>query len=314
MQFGKLQIRKVILFFVLFAWIKIANSQPLLAEGQLERVLSFPSAYLDSQQFDVWLPPYFNPNDQHSLLFMLDGQMLFDSTETWNHQCWDVDETAGRLINEDSISPVIIVAIYSQWQTRRANYFPQLPYESLSPIEKDSVQAQFKRTNLAPNGFKPNSDNFLKFISQELYPYITSRYPVFKDPAHTFIAGSSMGGLISMYALCQYPEIFGGAACISTHWPGGHTMEFNPLPKAFFSYLQNHLPNPANHKIYFDCGDQTLDAYYPPFQRQVDEIVKQKGYTAANWLTKYCPGQAHDEKAWKSRLNGVLRFLMAKTN
>jgi enterochelin esterase-like enzyme len=118
-----------------------------------------------------------------------------------------------------------------------------------------------------------------------------------------------MGGLISMYALCQYPAIFGKAACISTHWLGGHPTGNSPLPKAFMNYLKENLPDPQTHSLYFDCGDQTLDAYYPPYQKKVDEILKEKGFTEANWKTAYFPGQAHDEIAWKSRFNGVLQFL-----
>jgi enterochelin esterase-like enzyme len=303
--------RKIAVLIMLFLgmWVIKLSAQPALAEGQLIRFIQFPSNYVDTQQVDVWLPPFFNPNVKHNLLYMLDGQMLFDSTETWNHKSWDVDDIAGRLIKEDSIPPLLVVAIYSQPSTRRANYFPQLPYEMLSQVEKDTVQAQFRRTGLTKTEFKPNADNFLQFLTKELHPFISNRYFTYKEPSHTAICGSSMGGLISMYALCQYPAIFGKAACVSTHWLGGHPTENSPLPQAFMNYLRENLPNPQTHSLYFDCGDQTLDAYYPPYQKKVDEILKEKGFTEANWKTAYFPGQAHDEIAWKSRFNGVLRFL-----
>ena len=81
--------------------------------------------------------------------------------------------------------------------------------------------------------FKPVSDNYLKFLVTELKPFIDKKYSVYKDMNHTFIAGSSMGGLISMYAICEYPRVFGGAACMSTHWPGIFSAEGNPVPDAF---------------------------------------------------------------------------------
>jgi len=289
--------------------ISISKAQPKIADGQLLRFFEFPSAYLDTQQVDIWLPNDFKPQEKHNLLYMLDGQMLFDSTDTWNHQCWDVDDIASRLIQQDSIPPLIIVAIHSQPATRRANYFPQTPFANLNLVEKDSVQVQFKRTKLALEEFKPNSDNFLKFITKELHPFITNRYLTHKEASHTAICGSSMGGLISVYAICEYPEIFGKAACISTHWLGGHSTANNPLPQAFFNYLKEKLPNPQSHSIYFDCGDQTLDAYYPPYQREVDKIMKEKGFTELNWKSLYFPGMAHNETSWKSRFNIVLRFL-----
>jgi predicted alpha/beta superfamily hydrolase len=121
-----------------------------------------------------------------------------------------------------------------------------------------------------------------------------------------------MGGLISMYAICEYPNVFGGAACLSTHWPGTFKVEGNPIPDAFFNYLSKNLPNPKSHKLYFDYGDQTLDALYPPLQKKADEVIKSKGYTAKNWITKFFSGENHSEKAWNKRLDIPLLFLLKK--
>jgi enterochelin esterase-like enzyme len=71
-----------------------------------------------------------------------------------------------------------------------------------------------------------------------------------------------MGGLISMYAICEYPEIFGGAACLSTHWIGIFSDTNNPIPEAFLKYMDSHS-SASNCKIYFDFGTTTLDAFYP---------------------------------------------------
>jgi predicted alpha/beta superfamily hydrolase len=112
-----------------------------------------------------------------------------------------------------------------------------------------------------------------------------------------------MGGLISIYAICEYPEIFGGAACLSTHWPGIFFMKDNPVPQAFFTYLDTHLPAPKSHKLYFDHGTATLDAMYPALQKKVDEIIIAKGYDSANWMTKEFPGEDHSETAWHKRVH-----------
>ena len=127
---------------------------------------------------------------------------------------------------------------------------------------------------------------------------------------NTFIAGSSMGGLISMYGLCEYPNVFGGAACLSTHWPGTFSSENNPIPEAFKNYLQSKLKKIKKNKIYFDYGNQTLDAMYPPLQQKVDEMMKANGLTENNWITKYFPGKDHSEKSWAERLHFPLEFLL----
>ena len=75
-----------------------------------------------------------------------------------------------------------------------------------------------------------------------------------------------MGGLISFYALCEYPDIFGQAICMSTHWPGAMSYENNPFPQAFFDYLDQKLPELNDHKFYFDFGTETLDELYPQYE------------------------------------------------
>ena len=119
-----------------------------------------------------------------------------------------------------------------------------------------------------------------------------------------------MGGLISMYALCEYPAVFGGAACLSTHWVGIFSTENNHIPAAFMAYLRTHLPDPATHRLYFDYGTETLDALYEPFQLQADSILREKGYSAANWQTLKFVGADHSERAWRTRLAIPLTFLM----
>lgn len=244
---------------------------------------------------------------------MHDGQMLYDSTMSWNKQEWGVDETITRLIKEKKIKEVIVVGVWNGGKYRHTDYFPQKPFESLSQQERDTLYYA-KRTNGAMvfQGERVHSDLYLKFLVTELKPFIDKTYATKKDRANTLIAGSSMGGLISMYAICEYPNVFGGAACLSTHWPGIFTVENNPIPAAFFNYLRNHLPSPATHKIYFDYGDATLDALYPPLQKMADEIMKEKGFTASNWITKYFPGEDHSENAWRKRLDIPLFFLLKK--
>lgn len=243
---------------------------------------------------------------------MHDGQMLFDSTTTWNHQSWNVDDVATKLLQNGKVQNFIVVGIWNISKSRHIDYFPQKPFDNLNQTQKDYISKQLQTSGRTPEAFQPNSDNYLKFIVKELKPFIDKNYSVLNDKEHTFIAGSSMGGLISMYAICEYPNVFGGAACMSTHWPGIFTVENNPIPDAFVQYLKANLPNPKNHKIYFDYGDKTLDALYPPLQKKVDEVMKTKGFTENNWITKFYPGDDHSEKSWNSRLNVPFEFLLKK--
>lgn len=281
--------------------------------GKTDLIENFVSGYVTPRNIEVWLPENYNPKKKYAVLYMHDGQMLFDATRSWNKQSWEVDEVASGLLKDGKIQDVIVVGIWNGGTTRHKDYFPQKPFENLSQDQKDFVSIKLTEPGKTKIDFKPVSDNYLKFLVKELKPFIDKKYAVFKDPKHTFIAGSSMGGLISMYALCEYPEVFGGAACLSTHWPGVFAVENNPVPDAFAQYLKEHLPKLKSNKLYFDYGDQTLDAMYPPLQQKVDSIMKSQNPAGKyQWQTQFFPGKDHSENAWKERFHIPLIFLLKK--
>lgn len=293
--------------------IIFSQSLPQVVSGKLERIENFKSNYVTERNIDVWLPENYSSSKKYNVLYMHDGQMLYDPEMTWNKQAWNVDDVLTKLLIEHKIQDLIVVGIWNGGVTRHIDYFPQKPFQSLKQNQQDSIyKANRSNGQSVFNNGKVNSDNYLKFIVKELKPIIDKKYSVFTDAKHTFIAGSSMGGLISMYAICEYPKVFGGAACISTHWPGIFAVENNPIPDAFFEYLKNNLPNPKNHMIYFDYGTATLDAMYEPFQLKVDEIMKYNGFTSKNWMTQKFEGADHSENSWNKRLDISIEFLLKK--
>ena len=299
-----------ILLLVLSCTEKKPSSNVILAKGTLEHYDSMKSEFVQPRNVDVWLPDGYSKDKKYSVLYMHDGQMLFDSTTTWNKQEWGVDETLGRMLKANEVPPMIVVAI---WNTdlRYTEYFPQKPFESLTQQFRDSVLT-YDSLNHVPRLFASPimSDGYLKFIVKELKRFIDRQYSTLADREHTFIAGSSMGGLISMYAICEYPEVFAGAACISTHWPGLFNLENNPVPQAFVAYLKANLPEAATHKLYFDYGTETLDALYELPQRMVDSVMLNSDYNSSNWMTRKFVGKDHSENAWNERFEIPVRFLM----
>jgi enterochelin esterase-like enzyme len=287
---------------------------PQVSAGTLQRFSDFKSIHVSARHIDVWLPPGYTPKKRYPVLYMHDGQMLFDSSINWNHQEWGVDETMNQLIRARRIRPAIVVGIWNTGAGRHADYLPQKPIESLADTVQERLYGASRSSGASVfNGQKVHSDQYLRFLVHELKPLIDRKFSTLRDRAHTFIAGSSMGGLISLYALCEYPQVFGGAACLSTHWPGIFTMELNPLPDAFLQYVSGNLPDPATHNIYMDYGDQTLDAMYPPLQLRANELIRKRGYTESNWITRYFPGEDHSERAWRRRLDLPLEFLLGTT-
>ncbi|MFZ4570140.1 MAG: alpha-amylase family glycosyl hydrolase [Bacteroidales bacterium] len=281
-----------------------------VSSGSVRHFEAFPSDFVTPRNIDIWLPDGYSPSKKYAVLYMNDGQMLFDSSSTWNHQEWCVDETAGLLIKQKKIRDCIVVGVSNGGQMRHSEYFPQKPFESLTLEQQQAVYSSTRNKDQSLFAADVQSDLYLKFLVKELKPFIDSTFSTLPDPGNTFIAGSSMGGLISMYAICEYPKVFGGAACISTHWPGTWTTQNNPIPDAFMKYLSRHLPDPSTHKIYFDYGDQTLDSMYKSFQLQADAIMSSSGYTSESWMSREFKGENHSEKSWAKRLNIPLEFLL----
>lgn len=298
------------LFLFGLLWSFFSAALPQVSQGSLQRLENFPSKLVPPRHIDIWLPAGFNPAQNYAVLYMHDGQMLYDANSTWNKQEWRVDETAQALISGGKVRPFIVVGVHNADLNRHAEYFPQQPFlslpaatqQNLYQLEPQPGQKLFQR--------EVYSDAYLKFLVTELKPYIDSHFPVLTDRANAFILGSSMGGLISLYAISEYPQVFGGAACLSTHWPGIFPDKDNPVPAAFFRYMQHHLPKAGQHKLYFDYGDQTLDALYPPLQRQADQIMQQLKYPPALWQSRFFPGEDHSEQAWAKRLDIPLQFLL----
>jgi enterochelin esterase-like enzyme len=124
---------------------------------------------------------------------MHDGQMLFDSSMTWNKQSWDVDNVITKLLNDKKIKNTIVVGIWNNGKSRHAEYFPQKPFESLSISEKDSLNKQLRDAGRTTDIFTPISDAYLKSIVEEIIPFITANYSVKNGIKNTLISGSSMG-------------------------------------------------------------------------------------------------------------------------
>jgi enterochelin esterase-like enzyme len=206
------------------------------------------------------------------------------------------------------VPPCIVVGIWNNGALRHAEYFPQAPHALMTPATRADLEARkFKHAPLA--------DKCLQFLVTELKPYIDAHYATAKAREHTFLMGSSMGGLISLYGLCEYPQVFGGAACLSMHSPMTSPALINnqtdrDVASKFRDYLTAHL-HPANPRtIYIDYGSLTLDAVYAPYQQKTDAVLQAKGYTAAHWQTRSFPGESHSETSWAKRLAIPFTFLL----
>ncbi len=271
---------------------------PAGVTGTIERIEKFPSTHVAPRQVDVWLPPsYGDASRRFPVLYMHDGQNLFDPALSYTKVDWGIDETMTRLIGEGAIREAIVVGI---WNTpkRGEEYIPQKAVSGATVSMAVPGMPELSKMQIV-------SDEYLKFIVQELKPFVDTKYRTRPGRADTFIMGSSAGALISIYALTEYPDVFGGAGGVSTHWPLGDGI--------LVDYLERNLPKRGRHKLYFDYGTATLDYGYEPYQRRVDALMRRAGWReGVDWLTVKDEGAEHNEAAWRARVHQPLTFFLKK--
>lgn len=285
--------------------------QPRVAAGSIVDLGVLNSKYAEPRRVVVWLPSSYRPDGpRHSVLYMHDGQNLFDTATAGYGMEWKVDETLDAMIGRGEVRPTIVVGI---WNTpmRLCDYVPGKAFSHLPQSYMDQVRALY--------GGGPLSDGYLKFIVEELKPRIDRDFHVHRDRSNTAIMGSSMGALISLYAINEYPHVFGAAGMVSTHWPlmapsEGDTLseeDFAVVSSAFERYLSAALPAAGAHRLYFDHGTETLDKHYARYQQRIDSTVASRGYRRGDdWISCNFPGHKHNEISWASRLGRPLAFLL----
>jgi predicted alpha/beta superfamily hydrolase len=288
-----------------------AAALPQTTTGRIERMENFASRHVAARHIDVWLPADFNKSKRYQVLYMQDGQNLFDGSLNWTKKAWRADLAVNNLVKSGRVADTIIVGIWNNGIERYAEYYP----EKVLAFAPEAARREYEVE--ASNG-RLKADAYLRFLVEELKPAIDSKYPTRTGPESTFVVGSSMGGLISIYALCEYPQVFGGAAGLSTHWVGKPTawgrerVRNATLPLAAMIYLSKNLPDPATHRIYSDRGDDWLDSLYAPTHRFLSEVLRDRGYTPANAMTSVIDGTGHSEADWAERLEVPLLFIMGK--
>lgn len=275
-----------------------------LVNGKLVSIKNFDSKFVLSRNVDIWLPEQYNQDSstRYAVIYMQDGQNLFDSSTAYGGVEWKIDETLSRLMDVDSIKKVIVVGIWNS-PKRFLEYDPAKAFQKLPEKTQTQLEKEFDG--------RPLSDQYLQFIVKELKPFIDDHFRTQKDRNNTMVAGSSMGGLISMYALFEYPDIFSSAACISTHWPVSIKSNGPEAPKALLRYMENNFPKQPC-KIYFDHGTATLDSRYAPYQSIIDIGFKQHAPKNLQWLSKIYVGAAHNEASWRERFGAIAVWMLGK--
>lgn len=270
--------------------------------GKIERIQVYAPTLQENMDIDVWLPEGYNTESSYPVIYMHDGQNLYDANSTWNHQAWEMDRTACELIAAGEVKPFIIVGIHSDPDRRVSQLMPE---KAVKDAGLEDLMDEVKLKGKPVMG-----DEYAEFVVNTLKPLIDSTYSTSSDLENTYVMGSSMGGLMSLYLISEYPEVFGGAGCLSTHWYGSLNAG-NKFGDAMMKYIESKIPDPSDHRLYFDHGTTTIDQYYGPWETKALLIVQEKGYIYGVNLDSYIDyGAPHEESAWSARVARPLKFLL----
>ncbi len=239
----------------------------------------------------IWLPPGYdeNPERRYKVIYMTDGENLFDPRiASWGVD-WGVDEAMMRGAENGEFEPAIVVGAWST-AMRGPEYSPW-----------------------------HNASGYARFLVEELMPRINAEFRTKTGPDNTFAMGSSMGGLFSFYLVKNHHDVFSACGCVSSH--------FALTPQDFAMYTGNdpRQADPTRYivldiengdtlsggRFFFDYGTESLDSTYHEDHKPVLKWLQKQGLREGrDYLMRRYDGADHSERAWRARVGDQLRWLL----
>jgi enterochelin esterase-like enzyme len=249
--------------------------------GSLHKFERYRSRFLRAERdVIVYVPGVYdwNPHRRFPVLYMQDGQNLFDPATAFAGVAWRVGETADRLIAEDKIQPLIVVGIYNTGKKRILEYTP----------------------SRAPRLGGGGANRYGQMLVEEIKPFIESKYRILAGPGNTGLGGSSLGGLLTMYLGLRYAKVFGKLAVLSPSvWWNQHFL------LKFVSRARLH----SHPRLWLETGTQE-GTHTVGDARKLRDALCQKGWRLGEDMHyEEIEGAQHNEAAWSQRVGPFLQFL-----
>jgi predicted alpha/beta superfamily hydrolase len=250
--------------------------------GNVATVEVFPAPELGgTRRLWLYLPPGYDASDRrYPVLYMQDGQNLFDVATSFAGE-WEVDESLDALVREGRLPGLIVVGVDNAGEARLDEYSP------------------WRDRQLGMGG---RGDTYIRFLIHTLKPHVDRTWRTLPDAAHTGIAGSSMGGLISLYAGLRHPEVFGRVGAFSP------TFGFAARrPVRFVREARVRLPQ----RIYLDMGAE--ETGHPAHDRELVELTRMAAASLVDGgfevrLVVDAHGR-HHESSWAARFPEAMTWL-----
>lgn len=250
-----------------------------------------PSLYLGlTRRITVWLPP--EPRKQrrslYPVLYLHDGQNLFDPARAFAGQTWRVEETLTHLVGRRLIPPLVVVGIDHGVERRAREYLP---------VEDERN----------PFARKPLGREHAEFVTREVMPFMARTYPVARGASNTGIGGSSYGGVAALHTASIKPGVFGRLLIESPslYVGAGYLLRRARAAKRWPAriYVGVGTAETSRH----DWNDETVNNV-----RRLEAILRRRGLGARRLQVVVEEGASHSEGAWAARLPHALEFLYGR--
>lgn len=252
-------------------------------EGRLRLHARFPTRYLStSRDIVVYVPPgYDSSANRYPVLYLQDGQNLFDPATAFGGQDWRADAVADDLISRSAIQPILLVGVYNTRMHRISEYTPT-------------------RDSRIRKGGK--GQRYAQMLARELKPFIDKNYRTRHGAGDTGVGGSSLGALASLEAGMRYPRVFGKIAAMSPSvwWDQRSILG-----------VVGRFRGAARPRIWVDMGTAEGDGPRTLEDARLlrDALVERGWREGADLLFREFAGAGHNEAAWGSRFGEVLVWL-----
>lgn len=285
--------KKLLFWFAtgILAALACAQNPPThTVSGDVEIQPFTSKIFSNTRNLRVLLPPGYremiNRHRRYPVMYMQDGQNLFDKATSAFGQEWQVDETLHRLWAEHKIEPMIIVGIDNAQEKRGEEY---LPYPDVN----------------SPQVTHPRAADYARFLLEEVMPYVEKHYRVKRGPENAGIGGSSYGGLVSLYFVMHHPGVFGHVL-----------LESMPLHIQHEQLIEDARNTPQwPLKVFIGIGTHEGSSgsdLHVRFTRKLADVLHAQGLKDDRVKLVVTEGAQHNEQAWAGRFPQAMEFLWAK--
>lgn len=272
-----------------------AIDQPSTITGTMHRIDAFPSTHLERpRDVYIYVPPgYGTDRDvRYPVLYMHDGQNLFDEALAFRRREWNADEAAESLISAGRVKPFIIVGVCNT-AARIREYTPV-------------SDSRFGSSH------EPLGDAYGRFLVEELKPFIDDAYQTLPGREHTGVAGSSLGGLISLYLCMQHPDVFSRCGVISPSlsWGDDWILKACERPEAA-EWMKNVRFWVDMGTMEFRQGEDGLDHATTGIKstRRLIRAFDRAGLVPGrDYYYAEVAGGQHNEPAWSQRFRSIILY------